>query len=65
MLSAMTLCLAKPRWVWHREVDDQNLSGDEESTKKLQNDEEYWMKALKKEQKRMRPTCQKGNCVPW
>jgi hypothetical protein len=32
VLSAITLCLAKPRWVLLHELDDQNLS-DEVSTK--------------------------------
>ena len=54
VLSTVTLCLAKPRWVWLREEENNggNLN-DEELTREIRKNEENLMKERKR---RARPT---------
>ncbi len=49
VLSTMTLCLARPRWVWLREEEKngENLN-DEVLTREIEKDDENLMKEWKK-----------------
>ena len=48
VMSTITLCLAKPRWVWLREKNSGENSKDEEATRKIQKDEKNVEKEWKK-----------------
>ena len=59
VMSTITLCLAKPRWDWLREKNNDEKLNDEEATRKIQNDD----KNVKKEWKKSacdHPTCAGG-----
>ena len=62
VLSTMTLCLARPRWVWLREEEknSENLN-DEALTREIEKDDENLMKEWNK-RKMSAPTCQQPNC---
>ena len=62
VLSTVSLCLAKPKWIWKDEEEDENDGNDEVMTRETQKNDENllkkWMESYKLSCEK-RPT---GNC---
>ena len=59
VMSTITLCLAKPSWVWPREKNSGEKLNDEKSTRKVQNDE----KNIKQEWKKGHVSKARTSCM--